>query len=69
MLEASACGTTPNDYGLVVGYGTSGSTPYWLVKMAYGTSWGQQGYIWIERQSGTGPGACGIATSASYPIP
>ncbi|GAB2234263.1 hypothetical protein Drorol1_Dr00003509 [Drosera rotundifolia] len=63
-----SCGTDLDHAVTVVGYGTSDDgTDYWLVKNSWGTSWGENGYIRMQRGVGNG-GLCGIAMQASYPI-
>jgi cathepsin F/cysteine peptidase B len=45
------------DHGvLLVGYGTDGSTPYWIVKNSWGTGWGENGYIRLQK----GTNQCGL---------
>lgn len=69
VITSDACGTSLDHGVLVVGYGTESSTPYWLVKNSWGTSWGDQGYVKIERTSSTNDGGvCGIAMQPSFPI-
>jgi len=46
----------------LVGYGTDKTAGnYWIVRNSWGTSWGIDGYIWLEM----GSDACGIAHQAS----
>lgn len=53
----------------MVGYGaTRDGTKYWIVKNSWGTDWGEQGYIRMERGTQSEGGICGIAMEASYPL-
>jgi len=58
----SNCNGQQLDHGvLAVGVDTTASTPYWIVKNSWGTSWGEAGYIQLEY----GTNQCDITAKAS----
>lgn len=62
------CGTELDHGVAAVGYGTTDDgMKYWLVKNSWGTSWGEDGYIRMERDIAAKEGLCGIAMQPSYP--
>ncbi|KAG5543513.1 hypothetical protein RHGRI_016295 [Rhododendron griersonianum] len=62
------CGTALDHGVTAVGYGTEDGAGYWIVKNSWGSSWGESGYIRMERSTAGLTGKCGIAMEASYPI-
>ncbi|KAM7417232.1 hypothetical protein PAMA_017061 [Pampus argenteus] len=46
---------------LVVGYDTTGDIPYWIVQNSWGTTWGNEGYVYIK----IGGNVCGIADTVA----
>ncbi|CAG9333163.1 unnamed protein product [Blepharisma stoltei] len=59
------CGTELDHGVLVVGYNTTNSPPYWIVKNSWGAGWGENGYVRI--QISAAKGICGINIEPSYP--
>ena len=69
VITGSACGTNLDHGVLIVGYGEENGIKYWLVKNSWSNTWGDQGYIKIERSdSENDPGVCGIAMQPSFPV-
>jgi len=53
------CGFAEDHAVQLVGYGVDGSKMYWLVRNSWGESWGESGYIRIQRL-GEGKEPCGV---------
>jgi C1A family cysteine protease len=69
VITSDSCGTTLDHGVLIVGYGEEDGIKYWLVKNSWGSSWGDDGYIKIERsESINDAGICGVAMQPSFPV-
>ena len=69
IYSESSCTTSSSNYlgghaVTVIGYGTSGSTAYWLIRNSWGNTWGESGYFKMARNANN---MCGLATYATYP--
>jgi len=67
VITGDSCGTNLDHGVLAVGYGTESGTDYWLVKNSWGASWGDSGYVKLQRGQ-SGNGECGIQMDPSYPV-
>uniref|UniRef100_A0A0E0JHY3 Uncharacterized protein n=1 Tax=Oryza punctata TaxID=4537 RepID=A0A0E0JHY3_ORYPU len=59
----------PNHAVTLVGYCQDGASgkKYWIAKNSWGKTWGQQGYILLEKDVASPHGTCGLAVSPFYP--
>jgi len=57
----STCGDSIDHCVMITGYDTMSGKPIWNVRNSWGTDWGVNGYIFIER----GSDVCGIAEVAT----
>jgi cathepsin L len=68
VYDEPRCGNGEDDldHGIVViGYGTDGAAPFWIVRNSWGTGCGEKGYVRMSRNKNN---QCGIATTAVIPI-
>merc|ERR1712187_125627 len=67
VLTSNACGPMGAEYQdhcvMAVGFNSTAATPYWIVRNSWATTWGEQGYIYLEMAKNT----CGIADDATIP--
>ncbi len=67
LTDAIQCGTTLDHAVEIVGYGTENGIDYWKVRNSWSSTWGEQGYVRIQKSSSTNDiGVCGIAAQPSY---
>ena len=65
----SGCGDSLDHAVLAVGYTTVGSDEAFIVKNSWGSSWGQEGYVYLSTSDklNGGNGACGILSQPVVP--
>jgi C1A family cysteine protease len=63
------CGDNLDHGVLAVGYGSLNGKDFYKVKISWGASWGEAGYVLLGRGSSFGKaGQCGLLSQPSYPI-
>ncbi|GLD94205.1 hypothetical protein PINS_up002816 [Pythium insidiosum] len=68
ILTGDNCDKTGAHSALLVGFGEENGMPFWRIRNQWGSSWGEKGYIRIQRRYGADKdGACGIESYASWP--
>lgn len=67
VYSSTTCSSTALNHAVTLtGYGAYlYSEEYWEVKNSWGSGWGVEGYIWMERGVSN---MCGVATDASWAI-
>merc|ERR1711904_408369 len=67
VLTSAACGPMGAMYQdhcvMAVGYNSTAPTPYWIVRNSWASTWGEEGYIYLEMAKNT----CGLADDATIP--
>lgn len=65
VVTGTSCGTSTNHAIVIVGYVTSTSPNYYIVRNSWGPDWGEKGYINIGMANGAG--VCGINQRVGFP--
>merc|ERR1712118_569926 len=67
VLTSAACGPMGAMYQdhcvMAVGFNSTAPTPYWIVRNSWASTWGEEGYIYLEMAKNT----CGLADDATIP--
>jgi len=59
----SDCGTDLDHCVQIVGFDIDNTnTPYWIIRNSWGTDWGINGFVYVERNQDE----CGVAMEATY---
>ncbi|XP_020087908.1 fruit bromelain-like [Ananas comosus] len=63
------CGVMINHAITVIGYGADNSTgdKYWIIKNSWGTNWGENGFMRLEKDVASKSGLCGLTKQLVYP--
>jgi C1A family cysteine protease len=68
VYKSSKCGTSLDHGVTAIGYGaTSNGSPFWIIRNSWAASWGENGYIRLEKGNKQKAGTCGVCMDPSYP--
>lgn len=69
-FASADCGTSINHAVNVIGYGEDSNGKYWLIRNSWSDTWGESGYMKLERSSGNtaGIGPCALLMLPAYPL-
>jgi C1A family cysteine protease len=62
VITASACGDSVDHCVQITGLDVQQGMPVWNVRNSWGTDWGNQGYLWVQK----GENACDITSAVTY---
>jgi len=67
VLTSSACGSmaaaTQDHCVMATGFNTTAPMPYWIVRNSWASTWGEEGYVYLEMAKNT----CGLADDVTIP--
>jgi hypothetical protein len=67
VMKAAACGSSgamsQDHCVMATGFNTTAPTPYWIVRNSWASTWGEEGYIYLEMKKNT----CGLADDVTIP--
>jgi C1A family cysteine protease len=67
VLTSKACGpmgaASQDHCVMATGFNATAPTPYWIVRNSWASTWGEEGYIYLEMAKNT----CGLADDATIP--
>uniref|UniRef100_A0A182DW06 Ficin isoform A n=1 Tax=Ficus carica TaxID=3494 RepID=A0A182DW06_FICCA len=63
-----SCGVAIDHAVVLIGYGKYNGVDYWLLRNSWGTNWGEQGYMKLQRNVAQSAGKCGVARLCLYPV-
>merc|ERR1712146_633009 len=67
VMTSAACGSMGADSQdhcvMATGFNSTAPTPYWIVRNSWSSTWGEDGYIYLEMAKNT----CGLADDATIP--